>query len=73
MATNNSVQKTIQKNIIKNQKKIQSLYADSSFLNRIIQGQYAEKELENLVGKEFFIFIYKDVTTANIQFFGTHK
>ncbi|MEP7252408.1 MAG: ATP-binding protein [Ginsengibacter sp.] len=61
VATTNSVQKTIQKNIIRNQKKIQSLYEDSSLLNRLIKGQYAEKELDDLVGKEFFIFIYKDV------------
>ncbi|MDQ6888900.1 MAG: HAMP domain-containing histidine kinase, partial [Bacteroidota bacterium] len=64
IATPSSVQKVIQKNIIKNQKDIDRFYHDSTLINRLIRGHYNQEELDELVGKSFFIFIYQ-VTSWN--------
>ncbi|MEO8110367.1 MAG: HAMP domain-containing sensor histidine kinase [Ginsengibacter sp.] len=58
-ASNATVQKVIQKNIVKNQKNIELFYKDSVLLDKIISGRYNKKELQDLVEKKFFIFAYK--------------
>ncbi len=59
IATTNSVQKAIQKDILKKQKNIAKFYEDSLLVNKIVKGRYSQQELENLVEKKFFIFIYR--------------
>lgn len=59
IATNSSVQKTIQRDIIKTQKNIEKFYKDSILVNKLIKRQFNNKQLEDLVEKKFFIFIYK--------------
>ncbi|MDQ6763508.1 MAG: HAMP domain-containing histidine kinase [Bacteroidota bacterium] len=63
-ASNTSVQKVIQKNIVKTQKNIEQFYKDSALINKITDGKYNKKELEDLVEKKFFIFIYR-LTSLN--------
>ena len=59
----------IQKDILKKQKKIQAFYNDTVLLNKIINRSYTEKQLDNLVEKDYFIFIYK-VTPFECTFSG---
>ena len=58
VATTTSVQKAIQRNIIKTEKNLERFYKDSVLINKLIKGRYSEKQLEELVEKKFFIFIY---------------
>ncbi len=60
VATTNSVQKAIQRDIVKRQKNISNFYKDSSLINTLIKGRYDKHQLESLVEKKFFIFIYKN-------------
>ncbi len=59
IATTNTVQKTIQKDIIKTQKNITKFYKDSILINKLIKGQYNQEQLQSVVDKKFFIFIYR--------------
>ncbi|MEO6637502.1 MAG: HAMP domain-containing sensor histidine kinase [Ginsengibacter sp.] len=58
-ASNTSVQKVIQKSILKTQKDIEQFYKDSALVTKITEGKYNKLELEKLVQKKFFIFAYR--------------
>ncbi|MEP6949862.1 MAG: ATP-binding protein [Ginsengibacter sp.] len=58
-STIKTVQKTIQRDILRKQKKIQAFLNDTVLINNIINHSYTEKQLDNLVEKEYFVFIYK--------------
>ncbi len=64
VATKETVQKAVQRYITKSEKSISEFSGDSTFLNRIIEGNFAEKELKELVNKKYFIFIYS-LSTSN--------
>ena len=53
------VQKAVQKNIFSNQKKIQAFSNDTALINKITRGAYNEKEMDNIVEKDYFVFIYR--------------
>ncbi len=59
VATTNAVQNAIQRNIVKTQKNIARFYQDPELINKLIKGRYNKVELENLVEKKFFLFIYR--------------
>ncbi len=59
IATTNSVQRAIQRDIVKTQNNIAKFYQDSLLINKLIKGQYNKEQLESLVKKNFFIFIYR--------------
>ena len=66
-STINTVQRSVQKNIIRKQKNIQAFYKDTILLNKIINRNYNEKQLDNLVEKDYFVFIYR-ITPFNSPF-----
>jgi signal transduction histidine kinase len=55
----NAAQKAIQKDI--NNKLVESneFFTDSTLINKVINGSYSEAELQKLVDKNYFIFIYR--------------
>ncbi len=59
IATSASVQRSIQRNIVTAEKEIEEFYQDSLYLKKLIQGTYDDKELDELVKKDYFIFVYK--------------
>ncbi len=63
----NAVQKAIQKNITTNQKKSDHFFNNTALINKVINGSYSEKELNNFVDKNYFIFIYKITPFAQPQ------
>lgn len=64
-STTSIVQKAVQKNIFNNQKKIRAFSNDTALINKIIRGSYTEKDLDNLVEKDYFLFIYR--VTPHVQ------
>ncbi len=58
-STTKAVQHEVQRDIYKNQKKIEAFVKDTALLNDIIDGDYDEKDLDELVDKKFFVFIYR--------------
>ena len=54
-----AIQKEIQKNISKNEHHVYEFLKDSLLIRGIIAQNYDSKELEELVGKPFFIFFYQ--------------
>jgi two-component system, NtrC family, nitrogen regulation sensor histidine kinase NtrY len=58
-STIKTVQKTIQRDILRKQKKIQNFLNDTALINNIIDRSYTEKQLDDLVEKDYFIFIYR--------------
>ncbi|MEP6926374.1 MAG: ATP-binding protein, partial [Ginsengibacter sp.] len=66
-STTKAAQKAVQKNIFQNQKKIQRFYTDTALLDNIINRSYNEVQLNNLVEKDYFVFIYK-ITPFNPPF-----
>ena len=60
-STARAVQRAVQKDIIKKQKKIQAFCRDTALLNKIINGSYTEHQLDALVEKDYFVFIYRVV------------
>ncbi len=63
-STSNAAQKAIQRDIDKNQKKINAFCLDTSLLNQIAEGKYDESLLKKEVEKNYFIFFYK-ITPSN--------
>ncbi|MGN6533819.1 MAG: sensor histidine kinase [Ginsengibacter sp.] len=63
-STSNAAQKVIQKDINKNQKKINEFCSDSALVKKIALGKYSEDQLNEEVDKSYFIFFYK-ITEAN--------
>ncbi len=59
VATTNAVQRAIQRDIVKIQTNIVKFYKDTVLINKLIKGQYNQEQLEDLVEKKFFIFIYR--------------
>jgi hypothetical protein len=55
----NAAQKAIQKDVSSKLSKSNDFYFDSVLINKIISGKYSEDELQTLVDKNYFIFIYK--------------
>ena len=55
----NAAQKAIQKDISSKLSKSNDFYFDSVLINKIISGKYTEDELQTVVDKNYFIFIYK--------------
>lgn len=58
-STIKTVQNTLQKDILRKQKKIQGFLNDTALINNIINHSYTEKQLDELVEKKYFIFIYR--------------
>lgn len=59
IATSASVQRSIQRKIITAEKDIEKFSRDSLLLTKLIQGKYNSEELQQLVEKPYFVFIYK--------------
>jgi two-component system, NtrC family, nitrogen regulation sensor histidine kinase NtrY len=66
-STIDAVQKRIERNIITNQKKSKKFFDNTSLINKIINRSYTEKELNDFVDKDYFIFIYKITPFARPQ------
>lgn len=66
-STTKAVQNAVQKDILKKQRKIQGFLKDTVLLNKIVNHSYTEKQLDGLVDKEYFFFIYR-VTPFNSPF-----
>ena len=60
-STIKTVQQTIQNNIIKKQRTSDALFGNKSLIKKIIKKDYNENEINNLVDKDYFIFIYEIV------------
>jgi two-component system, NtrC family, nitrogen regulation sensor histidine kinase NtrY len=58
-STSKAVRKEVQKDILKKQRKIQDILDDTVLLNNIVNRTYTEKQLDDLVAKDYFLFIYK--------------
>lgn len=69
-STSNAAQKAIQKDIHKNQKKIDEFSKDTALIRKIATGKYSEDQLSDLVQKQYFIFLYQvNKTNAAIPVF----
>ena len=69
-STPNAVQKEIQRNINKSEKKVAAFYQDSNLINSIAKQKYNEEQLQSLVDKDFFIFFYHiSAFNAPVPFF----
>jgi two-component system nitrogen regulation sensor histidine kinase NtrY len=62
----NAAQKAIQRDINNQLVKINTFYADSSLINKIISGKYDNIELQKQVDKNYFVFIYKNGLYDNL-------
>lgn len=58
-STTRTVEKAVQSDILKKQKKILALYKNNTLLNKITDSSYDEKQLNDLVKKDYFLFIYR--------------
>ncbi|MEO8416123.1 MAG: MFS domain-containing histidine kinase [Ginsengibacter sp.] len=58
-STTKAVQRAVQKNIYRNQKKALAFINDTASINNFISENYNEKDLNALVEKDYFVFIYK--------------
>lgn len=65
ISTSVTARRAIQNNIIKNQKKSFAFLEDTSLIDKITNHNYNEHDLDNLVDKNYFIFIYRDIPLAN--------
>ncbi len=63
-ATTTTVQKAVQKNILKNQRQILDFYKDTALLKSITSLTYNENQINQLSEKKFYVFVYK-VTAYN--------
>ncbi|MEO6290351.1 MAG: hypothetical protein ABIO76_10535, partial [Ginsengibacter sp.] len=63
VATSTTIKRAIQRNIENTQKNIAAFYEDSALINKLAKGRYNEEELDKLVKKTYFIFIYKVSST----------
>jgi signal transduction histidine kinase len=54
-----TVEKAIQKNIDKKEKEVVQFYKDTAILKKIINQTYNEKQLKQLVDKDYYVFFYK--------------
>ncbi len=66
-STVQTVQKSIQKNIITKEKKAQLFFKNKALINKLINSSYDENELENIVDNDYFIFIYRIVPFTQPQ------
>ena len=60
-STSNAAERAIQKDINKKLNNINSFYADTVLVNKILKGKYDEAQLNKQVQKKYFIFFYKIV------------
>ncbi len=58
-STPHAVQKEIERNINKTEKKIDAFYQDTSLIRRIASQEYDEQQLDLQVKKDYFVFFYK--------------
>ncbi len=58
-STTKAVQRAVQSNIQKNEEKSNAFINDTVVINNLIKDAYTEKKLDNIVDKDYFIFIYK--------------
>mgnify|MGYP001792799711 CR=1 FL=1 len=58
-ATPTTVQKAVQKNILKNQRQILDFYKDTALLKSITSITYNENQINQLSEKKFYVFVYK--------------
>ena len=58
-STIKTVAQTIQKNIIKKQRKSEAFFENRALIKKIISKNYNESEINKLVDKDYFIFIYQ--------------
>jgi signal transduction histidine kinase len=65
ISTSGTARRAIQNNIINNQKRSFSFLENTTLIDKISNHNYNEHELDNLVNKNYFIFIYKDIPLAN--------
>ncbi|HSQ45263.1 MAG TPA: hypothetical protein VLM16_09715, partial [Ginsengibacter sp.] len=66
-STINAVQRRIQRNINKNQRKSDDFFNNTALINKVINRSYSEKEINDFVNKDYFIFIYKITPFAEPQ------
>ncbi|HUZ58933.1 MAG TPA: ATP-binding protein [Hanamia sp.] len=65
-STSNAAQKAVQRDIIKNQKKIDAFCLDTSLINKIAKGNYDGSLLKQEVDKNYFIFFYKTTQSNDL-------
>jgi signal transduction histidine kinase len=58
-STSNAAQRAIQKDINNKLERIDEFCLDTSLLNTLTSGKYDEKQLQEQVAKDYFIFFYK--------------
>ncbi len=66
-ATTNAVQKAVQKNIIKQQRRVLDFYKDTTLLKKITGFTYNENQIDNLVEKNYYIFVYSPRSADNFS------
>ncbi|KAA9041063.1 GHKL domain-containing protein [Ginsengibacter hankyongi] len=66
-STINAVQRRIQRNINKNQRRSDDFFNNTALINKVINRSYSEKEINDFVNKDYFIFIYKITPFAEPQ------
>jgi len=58
-STPEAVQRIIERNIQANEKSSEKFTGNTTVINKIIDGNYSEQELNNYVDRNYFIFVYK--------------
>lgn len=66
-STPRAVQKTIQSKIIFKEKRVNRFLSDTNLLRSIIANQFSAEGLQQLVEKDFYIFLYKRNTLGDFQ------
>jgi len=58
-STTRALQRKIQRQVIQTEQKSNAFFNNTDLINKIINGSYDETELDALMDKDYFIFIYK--------------
>ena len=66
-STINTVQKSIERNIKTHQRRSEVLFKNRALINKIIDRDYNETELNKMVDNDYFIFIYKIIPFTQPQ------
>ncbi|MDP4283027.1 MAG: HAMP domain-containing sensor histidine kinase [Bacteroidota bacterium] len=65
-STPSAVQNQIQRNINKQEKKIEDFYKDTDLVNSIADQKYNERQLDLLVEKNYYIFFYRIISPRDL-------
>lgn len=66
-STPQAIQKSIQREILKEQMKAEKFLNDTAIINKVQSGKYDEEFLTSIVKKSFYVFTYNKDTTGNYR------